>query len=283
VAVDFLVAATDILCFESKGGVILKSIVGSPGINYNYQILNLGIVVQSGLVTTLQAVADVPLTGLDKGDYQIRLTQDQSAATGCSSPIASAFKPFTVHGPAGTLDTLSVDRTISLPDQATGSMLLSIQESGQEPYEVKLQLTQPIFPTQFYLLDWTAATRNPQNLKIEFSATKLFAGVYKLSLRDALGCEKEFTVTVQVDTDVFIPNVFTPNNDGFNDVFYIRNKPAGTNVIITNRWGKEVYRSGDYKNDWGGDNSEDGIYYYNIRAGGQTFTGWLEIQRSLGQ
>lgn len=162
-------------------------------------------------------------------------------------------------------------------------MLIGIQESGQEPYEVRLELTQPLFPTQSYLLDWTAAARNPQNLKVEYSATKLFAGVYKLSVRDALGCEKEYSITLDVDTDVFIPNIFTPNGDGVNDVFFIRNLPAESNVVVTNRWGKEVYRSGDYKNDWGGGNSDDGIYYYRIQAGGQTFNGWLEIQRGNGQ
>jgi len=162
-------------------------------------------------------------------------------------------------------------------------MLITVKESGQEPYEVKLELTQPLYPSQTFLLDWTAATRNPNNLKVEYSATKLFAGEYKLSLRDALGCEKVYTTTIAVDTDVFIPNIFTPNNDGVNDVFYIRNLPAASNIVITNRWGKEVYRSGDYKNDWSGENSDDGVYYYRIRAGGQTFNGWLEIQRSLGQ
>ncbi len=58
---------------------------------------------------------------------------------------------------------------------------------------------------------------------------------------------------------------------------------AEADIVITNRWGKEVYRSGDYKNDWGGGNTDDGVYYYRINAGGQTFNGWLEIQRSLGQ
>ncbi len=245
--------------------------------------MNLGNIVQSGVITTLQAVADVPLTGLDKGDYQIQLTQDQSAATGCAGLITSVFKPFTVNGPTGSLDTLYVNKTISLPDLATGSMLIGIQESGLEPYEVRLELTQPFFAGQSYLLDWTAVTRNPQNLKVEYNATKLFAGAYKLSLRDAMGCEREYSLTIEVDTDVFIPNIFTPNNDGVNDVFFIRNLPAEANITITNRWGAEVYRSSNYANDWTGGNAQDGIFYYRIQAGGHTFTGWLEIQRGLGQ
>jgi gliding motility-associated-like protein len=283
IAVDLSLTVQDILCFENKGGITLTGIVGSSAVNYKYQILNLGNIVQSGVITPLQALADVLLTGLNKGDYQIQLTQDQSAETGCSGLITSAFKPFKVNGPTGSLDTLYVNRTVSVPDLATGTMLMGIRESGQEPYEVRLELTQPLFPMQFYLLDWTAATRNPQNLKVEYNATKLFGGVYNLSLRDALGCRKDYTVAVNVNTDVFIPNIFTPNSDGVNDVFFIRNLPAEANIIITNRWGKEVYRSGHYKNDWAGINADDGIYYYRIQAGGQIFNGWLEIQRGLGQ
>jgi gliding motility-associated-like protein len=283
IAVDFQLTAQDILCSENKGGVTLKGILGSSTVPYNYQILNLGNIVQSGVITSLQAIADVPLTGLDRGDYQIQLTQDQSAATGCAGLITSAFKPFTINGPTGSLDTLYVNRTISLPDLATGSMLVGIQESGLEPYEVRLELTQPFFAQQSYLLDWTAATRNPQNLKVEYNATKLFAGVYKLSLRDAMGCEREYSLTIEVNTDVFIPNIFTPNNDGINDVFFIRNLPAEANIVITNRWGSEVYRSSNYANDWTGGNAQDGIFYYRLQAGGHTFTGWLEIQRGLGQ
>ncbi len=283
VAVDFQLSSIDKLCFEDNGGASLTAIHGSPAVDYQYQILNAGTTVQSGTITLLQAVTTVNLTGLDKGDYQIQLTQNQSAATGCAAPIVSGFKAFTVQGPSAALDTISVARTISLPDVPTGAMLITIKESGQEPYEVSLDLIQPLFPNQAYHLDYTEASRNKENLKIEYNANKLYAGIYKLSIRDALGCEKTYTITIDVDTNVFIPNIFTPNGDGVNDVFYIRNLPAETNVIITNRWGKEVYRSGDYQNDWTGGNSDDGIYYYVIKAGGQSYNGWLEIQRGLGQ
>ena len=175
------------------------------------------------------------------------------------------------------LDTLYVNKTISLPDLAIGTIIVGIKESGLEPYEVRLE---PIAPTHGSLRDWTAAARNPLNLKMEYTARNLFSGDYKLSLRDSLDCERHYFITIDVDSNIFIPNIFTPNGDGVNDVFYIRNG-EGANVTITNRWGKEVFKSGDYQNDWGGGNIEDGVYYYRIMAGGQTYHGWLEIQRGL--
>ena len=186
----------------------------------------------------------------------------------------------TVNGPTASLDTLYVKRTISFPDQGSGTMLIGIKESGYPPYDVKLVLVTPRFPNQIYSLDWTAAARNPQDLNIEYDAKNLYAGVYTLSIRDSLGCEKDYSVTINLDNSVFIPNVFTPNGDSYNDVFYIRNLPtSGTYVLITNRWGQEVYKSSNYQNDWSGGNESAGVYYYRIKISGQVYTGWLEIIR----
>lgn len=274
-AVDFTLTAANVICFENKGGVLLNNITGATGVDFSYEIVNLGIIVQSGTVTSLQAISTVTLTGLNKGDFSIRLFQDQSLSSGCVTPITSAFKPFTVIGPATSLDTLYVNRTISLPDIATGTILVGIQESGLEPYQIKLA---PISPTEGNVQDWTDAARNPQDLKIEYNYKKLHPGDYTLSIKDGFGCERDYTISVGVDSNIFIPNIFTPNGDSVNDLFYIRNG-EGANVTITNRWGKEVFKSGNYKNDWGGGGIDDGVYYYHILADGHTYNGWLEIQR----
>jgi gliding motility-associated-like protein len=76
-----------------------------------------------------------------------------------------------------------------------------------------------------------------------------------------------------------IPNIFTPNGDGVNEVFFIRNKPDATEVIVSNRWGKQVYASKNYQNDWDGGDIADGVYYYRINAGGQSYSGWVELLR----
>jgi gliding motility-associated-like protein len=79
--------------------------------------------------------------------------------------------------------------------------------------------------------------------------------------------------------EIFIPNIFTPNADGSNDTFFIRHLPANSSVFITNRWGKEVYSSSDYQNDWTADNISDGVYYFKVVAEGKAYTGWVEILR----
>ncbi len=65
------------------------------------------------------------------------------------------------------------------------------------------------------------------------------------------------------DTDeceVFIPEVFTPNGDGVNDVFELGRLPfqAVVKIQVYNRWGALVYANDAYQNDWRGNNIEGG-------------------------
>ena len=70
-----------------------------------------------------------------------------------------------------------------------------------------------------------------------------------------LDCKKEFSSYVNVESyfKLWVPNSFTPNNDGVNDFF----KPVVIGVdyyelIITNRWGEIVFTSRDINQSWDG-------------------------------
>ena len=110
----------------------------------------------------------------------------------------------------------------------------------------------------------------------------LFAGDYLIQVMDANGCIFDLEVSIGLDQTLFIPNVFTPNNDGINDIFFIRNLPSDAQLRITNRWGKTIFESGSYQNDWDGGNNSDAIYYYIFRMPNdpeEAYTGWVEILR----
>jgi gliding motility-associated-like protein len=72
-----------------------------------------------------------------------------------------------------------------------------------------------------------------------------------------------------------IPEGFSPNNDGIDDTWFIK-KPNGTKVSVwvMNRWGNEVYKNLDYKNDWNGksvgnilgEDLPEGTYYYIVHG-----------------
>ncbi|MEX2595603.1 MAG: gliding motility-associated C-terminal domain-containing protein [Salibacteraceae bacterium] len=86
------------------------------------------------------------------------------------------------------------------------------------------------------------------------------------------GCKKLDSVTVIPVSKLFIPNSFTPDGDGINDVFLIK----GHNILsfemsIRNRWGREIYRSTDLQQGWNGRKfnkgagSPIGAYTYTVR------------------
>jgi gliding motility-associated-like protein len=92
--------------------------------------------------------------------------------------------------------------------------------------------------------------------------------------------------------DVFIPEGFSPNNDGVNDLFIIQLKePKRIGLKIYNRWGNLVFESDDYQNDWNGrsnspfvvmgDQLPEGTYYYLITIDGEEEArkGYLTIWR----
>jgi gliding motility-associated-like protein len=92
---------------------------------------------------------------------------------------------------------------------------------------------------------------------------------------------KAFAETIPVFPGTFfIPNLITPNSDGKNDLFEITALPGGSVLEVYNRWGDRVYQSSDYDNLWAGNNTSDGVYYYDlVLPDGKQYKGWLNIVR----
>ncbi|WP_140936693.1 T9SS type B sorting domain-containing protein [Sphingobacterium lumbrici] len=95
--------------------------------------------------------------------------------------------------------------------------------------------------------------------------------------------------TAEVDVVLFyIPNVFTPNNDGFNDYFEIKGIESfeTKQLRVFNRHGHEVYHSQNYENNWGGEGLVDGTYFYYLELddktkGKYTTKGYVMIMRTF--
>ncbi|HBG71610.1 MAG: hypothetical protein A2W93_08205 [Bacteroidetes bacterium GWF2_43_63] len=84
------------------------------------------------------------------------------------------------------------------------------------------------------------------------------------------GCDSR-SDTVLVDViacDLTIPNIITPNGDGYNDVFAVENLPFYPNsvLMIFNRWGKKIYETANYLNDWDGEKFADGTYFMVLKV-----------------
>jgi gliding motility-associated-like protein len=113
-------------------------------------------------------------------------------------------------------------------------------------------------------------------------------GTYNLSVKITSQCGvTEATVTIQVikKPDFFIPNAFTPNNDGVNDTWSIKgldSNPRNT-LKIFNRTGSLLYETKTNLAPWDGQfmgrRLPAGVYYYTLYTGvaKQTFSGWISM------
>ena len=102
-------------------------------------------------------------------------------------------------------------------------------------------------------------------------------GTYTVTVTDENGCTATASVMLQVETavcdesDVWLPNMFTPNGDGSNDIFKAEsNFVDDFEMIIYNRWGEEVFVSNNIDTGWngtyGGQELEPDVYGYCVRA-----------------
>ena len=87
------------------------------------------------------------------------------------------------------------------------------------------------------------------------------------------GCVDSIRITIAVETDfyLYIPNAFSPNNDGLNDCFEIKGVGfEGFDFTVVDRWGNEVFKTNDTDHCWDGTFKGQplptGVYTYRIIA-----------------
>ena len=109
-------------------------------------------------------------------------------------------------------------------------------------------------------------------------ATPQFTTKYTVNITDRYGCTAKGEVTVKVvcnGQNFFIPNTFSPNGDGSNDVFYPRGSGLDRAKIlrIFNRWGEVVFEKYDmpinaasagWDGTWKGKKADAGVYIYQL-------------------
>lgn len=105
-------------------------------------------------------------------------------------------------------------------------------------------------------------------------ATPLDSTTYTVYGMSEHGCKDSATVTILVDAamEEYVPTAFTPNGDGLNDLFRVRNLKYQRLVdfSIFNRWGQLVYHTTNGNNDagwngnWNGEPQDMGVYNYVI-------------------
>ncbi|MDP4266883.1 MAG: gliding motility-associated C-terminal domain-containing protein [Bacteroidota bacterium] len=101
---------------------------------------------------------------------------------------------------------------------------------------------------------------------------------YSVTITDINGCSASKNITVKICDLLRFPNVITPNGDIYNDKFVIKNKSENTKVYIFDRWGRKVFSSDNYKDDWNAQDQSAGTYFFIIETQtGNKKNGFVEV------
>ena len=211
--INIVLEAIDPDCFgDEDGQIIIDTIIG-------------------GTAPYLTAIDDGPLSPqtqyfrLPPGQYQV-LVQD---ANGCET---------------------TSEVNITSPEELILDLGLPDEINLGEPLVIDPQINQPI---DTFIWEVSADSLFCDSCLIQ-SLQPLNSAQYQLTVFTANGCSmsEAFTVNVNKERDVFVPNVFSPNNDGINDVFMIFGGPEVLqvkNLKIFNRWGALIFSEENFPTD----------------------------------
>jgi len=189
-----------------------------------------------------------------------------------------------IHPFMGRNVEFAVTATNQGPDKATGVSVSDLLPDGYTYVSSTTSVSSYDSNTGF----WDIGTLNQGESELmTIIATANSTGNYT-NTATVTGIEADGDLTnnvasvTTIPTDWFIPDAFSPNGDGINDLFVIRgiqNYPENK-IVIYNRWGNKVFEASPYLNNWDGQattglriNGNDlptGTYFYLLDLGDGT-------------
>ena len=187
--------------------------------NYSWVLPNLD--------TYFSALPEISVS--QTGPYSVTVTNPDGSCANTQS-----FEVLASEGP-----TLSMEDITVVEATSNNSILILESNLGSANYEFKLIDENGLLVSGY---------------QDEGYFGNLTGGFYTLYVRDELQCE-EVSITIPV---IYFPNFFTPNNDGYNDVWEIKgilpNNYSSSQIYIFDRYGKLLKSMSLNNNYW------DGLY-----------------------
>jgi gliding motility-associated-like protein len=235
-----------------------------------------------------EAFIEVTTTGGNGGPYYYTWNQNLGNQTS-----------YILSPPVTTTYTVSVTDSCSTP--RTDSFTITVFELPVPSFTIKppqATILNPFFDfidasqnTAQWL--WNFGDGTSSNIQYP-QHTYLEAGYYTVQLIATSndGCVDSLSRELYVEevTTIYIPNSFSPNSDGMNDMFMpIGHAIPPYEMIIMNRWGNVVFSSSNGFEGWNGKikgtgtDAPNGVYVYRIRFEGELkqkeFTGRVNVIR----
>ncbi len=197
---------------------------------------------------------------------------------GNTSNIAAPTNTFYTSGSYDV--TLTVTSNLGCSQTLTIPAMITVDPLPQARFNMSPSRTSVLDPKIHFTDKSTGATivhydfgdgsaSNEPNTVHSYSATGTY--IIEQVVENQFGCVDSTTqfVTIDPDVELFIPNAFTPDGDGHNDVF----GPVALGITdyemsIYDRWGQSIYQSKDVNLPWNGtvdgSQAKEDVYIYSI-------------------
>jgi gliding motility-associated-like protein len=184
-------------------------------------------------------------------------------------------------------DGCSIFYAFTVDEQVEETLSINVMNESDQFYQLKT-----IFSGQIASVIWSPSeglscvdclnpeARPPSNTS------------YTVQVTDENGCQYTSSIELRflASSVIYQPNIFSPNDDGFNDIFFLDSDADFdfTNFAIFDRWGNQVFQkvngiTGDPSLGWDGLGHEEGVYVYfidlNFPDGSQTLSGEFSLIR----
>lgn len=194
-------------------------------------------------------------------------------------------------GCAAEASTVTVNVAAPL-DAEFALQALNQPQMNSAPMEIYMPSSGVVFTDQTVAtpLTWTwdfgdGNTSDEQNPTHHYQEEGQY--MVTLTVQNEMGCPAKAVhgPIVVVAPDLFIPNVFSPNDDDVNDRFMVEyNGSQPFHIKIFDRWGVVLYDSKNRQAPWNGNDANgqqapEGTYYYHLTIGEKEFAGDLTLVR----
>lgn len=157
----------------------------------------------------------------------------------------------------------SAETTVNVTASDVEARFVQGSNADDVPAEVFFINTSTGAVNYLWLVDSTLVAET-ENLQQQFD----LPGNYIITLIaiDAGGCIDQYSLSIDVtmEASLYVPNAFTPDNDGINEVFRAYGPEFDDfRLLIFNRWGEQVFESVDMQRGWNGDSKGSGYYAQN--------------------